>query len=190
MTKHLDLGCGTQPKNPFKAHFLFGVDIRDFNSPNVIVKKANLAVEKIPYDDNFFDSVSAYDFLEHIPRVIHFQDGHIVFPFVNLMSEIHRVLKPGGVFWARTPVYPALEVFQDPTHVNFITRDTHKYFCGESPDANIYGFQGRFYCREIFYSNNSGESSEVFPGRIKNVFQKLSFKKMSHIVWSLEAIKN
>lgn len=190
MKKHLDLGCGTQPKNPYDAKFLFGVDIREYCAPNLTIKKANLAVEPIPYEDNFFDSVSAYDFLEHVPRLINFQNGHMAFPFVNLMSEIHRVLRPGGLFFARTPVYPALEAFQDPTHVNFITRDTHKYFCGENPDANIYGFKGSFISHRILYSNDSGAISEVFPGRITNIFQKLFFKKMSHIIWELEAIKN
>ena len=73
------------------------------------------------------------------------------------MNEIHRVLKPNGYFLHSTPGYPSKQVFQDPTHVNFITEDTFPhYFCSNihnetsmegvknSSAASIYGFNGNF----------------------------------------------
>jgi len=43
--KSLDLGCGPNPKNPFLAEELFGVDIIDFENPNI--KIADLANDDI-----------------------------------------------------------------------------------------------------------------------------------------------
>ena len=78
---------------------------------------------------NSVDVVTAFNFVEHVPRCLYTQHTTI-FPFVNLMNEIHRVLKPGGFFYSHTPAFPSLEAFTDPTHLNIITEYTFKdYFC-------------------------------------------------------------
>jgi SAM-dependent methyltransferase len=141
----LDLGCGLVPKNIFRASRIYGVDMRPDHDETI--RHANLAVEPIPFPDGMFDFCSAIDFIEHIPRII-YVDGASRYCFIELMSEIHRVLKPGGYFVHLTPAYPAKQAFQDPTHVNIITEDTFPYyFCGrESALATElgYGFHGRF----------------------------------------------
>jgi len=68
-TKTLDLGCGSKPRNLFNMDEIFGVDIQNNSNPNIV--NADLAVEPIPFPDAFFDSVTAYDFIEHVPRVIY-----------------------------------------------------------------------------------------------------------------------
>ena len=45
----------------------------------------------MPFPDQFFDFVTAHDFLEHIPRLIYSPARRL--PFVELMNEIWRVLK-------------------------------------------------------------------------------------------------
>lgn len=143
--KSLDLGCGNNPRNPYNAKELYGIDIVDFSTDTFEVKTADLNIEKIPYPDNYFDYVTAYDFLEHVPRII-YVDGKIRNPFIELMNEIWRVLKPGGIFKAHTPYYPHPEVFQDPTHVNFITTSTVEYFTTAAISlGRAYGFKGQFY---------------------------------------------
>jgi SAM-dependent methyltransferase len=140
-SRALDLGCGVTPKNPFGAESVFGVDLSGDKSKNVY--KADLTLEPIPFEDGFFSFVTAFDFLEHVPRVVHTPSRS--FPFVNLMNEVWRVLDKGGYFLSYTPVYPYASVFQDPTHVNFITVDTFsKYFDDKFRFAAIYGFNGRF----------------------------------------------
>jgi SAM-dependent methyltransferase len=122
MSKHLDLGFGSIPRNPYKMDQVYGVDIASSKKDVLKFKTANLFVEKIPFESNYFDSVSAYDFIEHIPRVISsYPEGDVRYCFIELMYEVWRVLKPGGIFFASTPFYPNSEVFVDPTHVNFIT---------------------------------------------------------------------
>jgi hypothetical protein len=57
MTKSLDLGCGSFPKNPFNADQLFGVDVRDDLEANV--KSADLVIDPIPYEDESFEYLTA-----------------------------------------------------------------------------------------------------------------------------------
>lgn len=141
MTKSLDLGCGLSPKNPFSADELFGIDLRGGGSGNI--KAADLAVEDIPYPDEFFDFVSAFDFIEHIPRLVYAPARRN--SFIELMNEIYRVLKPGGRFLSQTPAYPHAAAFQDPTHVNIITERTFPfYFDDANRWGGAYGFTGAF----------------------------------------------
>ena len=140
-TRRLDLGCGTAIRNPFKAAEAYGVDIRLSN--NEKIRCADLSASDIPFPDEYFDFVSAFDFLEHVPRVSDAAGRR--FPFVSLMNEIYRVLVPGGVFFCVTPAFPFSVAFRDPTHVNFITEETfERYFDDKSTLAAMYGFIGRF----------------------------------------------
>ena len=150
---HLDLGCGKRPRNPYRRGSLCGTDFRDVGDAVAVVGPAptfefrpcNLALEAIPWPDDSFASVSAFDVIEHIPRVLATADGGATFfPFVRLMNEVWRVLAPGGLFYALTPAYPSVLAFQDPTHVNIITDRTHEYFCGDKPLGRMYGFDGHF----------------------------------------------
>ena len=141
-TLSLDLGCGSNPRNPFQATKSFGVDIRGDLERNI--SRADLSIEPIPFGDNTFDFCTAFDFIEHIPRSIYPQ-GKPRLAFVELMNEIHRVLKPGGMLLHFTPAFPSKEAFQDPTHVNIITKDTMPdYFCEPKNWAKGYGFNGSF----------------------------------------------
>lgn len=140
-TKSLDLGCGQNPKNPYSLDEVYGIDIRE--DLNAKIYRADLAIEPIPFPDDFFDTVSAFDFIEHIPRIIYMPERR--FCFVELMNEIYRVLKTGGRLLSFTPAFPAPEAWRDPTHVNIITNETFPlYFDHENRWAAMYGFKGYF----------------------------------------------
>jgi SAM-dependent methyltransferase len=142
VNKSLDLGSGPNPKNPFCAESALGVDIRSYDINND-VKKCLLGYESLPFNDESFDAVTAYDILEHIPRVASSADENN-FPFVFLMNEIWRLLRVGGLFYSETPCFPMKEAFQDPTHVNIMTEDTLRLYFAERAWARIYGFKGSF----------------------------------------------
>lgn len=141
MTKSLDLGCGPNPKNTFNAVEVYGVDIRADLDKNI--RQADLAIDPIPFESSYFDYVTAHDFLEHVPRIAYVP--HRRNCFVEVMNEIYRVLKEGGLFLSFTPAYPKAEAFRDPTHVNIIAEDTFSlYFDTQYRWATMYGFTGAF----------------------------------------------
>lgn len=137
----LDLGSGPEPKNPFNAGTVCGADLRENKNKGVVY--ADFSSGSLPFENESFDYITAYDVLEHIQRVATVE-GETKFPFIQLMNEICRVLKTNGVFFSIQPCFPAKEAFQDPTHVNIMTEDTMElYFC-EPAWARIYGYEGSF----------------------------------------------
>jgi SAM-dependent methyltransferase len=188
MSRHLDLGCGKFPRNPLNQDEVFGVDIRDLRDIKFNYKQSNLITQKIPYPDNYFDSISAFDFIEHIPRIWIKNEKETFFPFINLMNEIFRVLKKNGEFLAITPAYPNNQAFQDPTHVNFITKRTAKYFSGTNPLGKIYGFNGNFSLQENkFVPNNFLEIrfKSQLSEKLYLMYSKIN-KKNTHLYWRLK----
>lgn len=140
-SKSLDLGCGGTPRNPFKANLLYGIDIRGSDNPNIA--RSDLAQEGIPHGDASMNYITAFDFIEHVPRVVYLPE--IRYSFIELMNEIYRVLAPGGLFLAQTPVYPFSACFTDPTHINPITSETFsQYFDDQRQWGRMYGFKGAF----------------------------------------------
>jgi len=189
--KTLDLGCNDHPRNPYACPELYGVDLDVHDIQNVIYRQANLALEPIPFEDNYFDYVSAFDFIEHIPRILP-KDNTTRLPFIELMDEIWRVLKPDGIFYAVTPAYPSAEAFQDPTHVNIITRKTHKYFCGDQAPGKMYGFKGQFEAlRTEFVIPKNAFVAEQSTGQfLYNLkYRLINPRRFTHLLWELQAKK-
>ena len=202
---HLDLGCGKFPRNPYDRAKLCGIDIRGLvPTEGFDFRPANLALEPIPYGDDVFGSVSAFDFIEHVPRLLASADGtQTFFPFVRLMNEVWRVLAPGGRFYALTPAWPSPDAFVDPTHVNVITEKTHEYFCGDKPLGRMYGFHGHFVARRAewveqqrAFKANSAPSEPPLHKRaargVRDALRRLRGHKpprLIYFLWELEAVK-
>jgi len=191
--RHLDLGCGARPRNPYGRRHLYGVDL---NRPQTDVAfefaSANLALQPIPFASDLFGSVSAFDFIEHVPRVLNGAEPNTTcFPFVRLMDEVWRVLAPGGLFYSLTPCYPSAPAFMDPTHVNIITDRTHEYFCGEQPIARMYGFEGRFTVRLARWviPEHSYTNAPLTWRQSLARWNRERRGRMVYFLWELEAVK-
>jgi len=72
--------------------------------------------EGIPLADNSCGVVRAYDALEHM------KDQQ------KTMSEIYRVLAPGGMLLSMTPSTDGRGAWQDPTHVSFWNENSFWYY--------------------------------------------------------------
>jgi SAM-dependent methyltransferase len=193
--QHLDLGCGSVPRNPYGRARLCGCDLRPMPGfEGHEFRAANLSLDPIPWPDHQFTSVSAFDFFEHVPRVLASPDGRSTwFPFIRLMNEVWRVLAPGGRLYALTPAYPRPEAFGDPTHVNIITEQTHTYFCGADTLGRMYGFDGEFRVLRAEWAR----LPEAFSATPKVLTfaeawkyrKRVRQRRLSHFLWELEAVK-
>lgn len=200
--RHLDLGCGKFPRNPYERGRLCGVDLRPAAADAGYEHRvANLVLEPIPWPDDSFASVSAFDFIEHVPRILATADSRgTTFPFISLMNEVWRVLAPGGRFYALTPAFPHPHAFTDPTHVNFITHKTHEYFSGDKPLGRIYGFNGTFRALRVEWVHSREAYSALsrrrkplpkrLAGRVQDFLRRLRGKPShAYVLWELEAVK-
>jgi len=124
--KLLELGCG---RGEFLNEFVdnkidgYGVDLLDYCKeffPNLKFKKSDMANEKLPYEDNFFDVIYSKSVIEHF----HYPD--------KIFNEAYRVLKPGGIIITLTPEWQYIykSFYEDFTHRTPFTRvslqDIHK----------------------------------------------------------------
>ncbi len=183
--RHLDLGCGSKPRNPYRRAEIVGVDVAG-EAAGIDIRRANVTIEPIPFPDGSFNSVSAYDFLEHVPRVLPTADGRGTrFPFVELMNEIWRVLVPGGLFYGQTPGFPHAMAFQEPTHVNIVTDKSHIYFTRPELRARPYGFRGEFEIVRVLRVRPEFEYEPVEPGWYRRWLRRRRQRrgKASHLIW-------
>lgn len=181
---HVDLGCGSLPRNPLGAQRVIGIDV--LPDPPFIVSSASVEYKRVvpggplPFETDQIDSVSAFDFLEHIPRFDRTREGEFINPFIEMMNEVHRILKPGGLFISLTPCFPSPAAFTDPTHVNFISEETHVYFSGQNfANSKGYGFKGEFGLIEADWSDWKGSLWDSLAIK-ESANQELENKK-SHV---------
>lgn len=82
-------------------------------------------MRKLPFDDSSIESIISHHALEHIGE-----------GFIPLMDEIYRVLKPDGLFYGITPLFPSYSAVQDPDHCRYFMVGTFDSFCGHLGDEN------------------------------------------------------
>ena len=72
----------------------------------------------MPFNDDQFDEVHAYDVLEHTGR-----QGDWRF-FFNQFYEFWRIMKNGGTFHATVPCWHSIFAMGDPGHTRIISENT------------------------------------------------------------------
>ena len=191
-SRHLDFGCGSSPRNPFLCRELYTVDLYGSGQgKNEFVIKLG---DPLPFPDNHFTSISAYDVLEHISRDIYGKNL-----FVFYMNELCRVLKHEGHAIFVFPSYPHRDAFSDPTHINYITVDTLNYFLGDNTSGSYAGITTAYkQCRNrrLRFWKKWVEDPNISEIERLNFRRKLSLAKRSffrvinpgHRIWILKKL--
>jgi predicted SAM-dependent methyltransferase len=108
----LELGSGGFIREGF-----FGVDAHDL--PGVAIQAdLNLPLNLLP--DDSVDEIVSYHCFEHVQN------------FLGLMSELHRVMKPGATMKIVVPHFSNPYYYSDPTHLRFFGLYSMYYFVEEA----------------------------------------------------------
>lgn len=104
----LDIGCATGDFLDEVSHYgnntqweLYGVEISKYAAELASKKKYlkifNATLEECGFPDHYFDVITLWDVLEHL------------YDPAGSLSEIHRILKPGGILVIRVPNFNSLD---------------------------------------------------------------------------------
>ncbi len=80
-----------------------------------------------PLAADSFDLIVCLHVLEHVQNL------------VACVTELHRVLKPGGLLFVEVPYFSSVYFFSDPTHVHAFTTRSFDYYV-EGTDVVAFGY--------------------------------------------------
>lgn len=117
MSRELLIGCGSSriKQLVYGGRSEWGglttLDHNDHHKPDVVHDMESLP---LPFDDDSFDEIHAYECLEHVGR-----QGDWRFFFAQ-WSDFWRLLKPDGIFLATCPAPSSPWAWGDPSHTRII----------------------------------------------------------------------
>lgn len=132
--KELLIGCGSRKTKIMclkgKKEFtnLIRLDINPKHNPDIV---HDLTVHPLPFFDNEFDEIHAYEVLEHLAY-----QGDYKF-FFKEFSEYWRILKPKGLFIATVPSIKNRWCWGDPSHKRVIMRETLTFLSQEEYEKQV-----------------------------------------------------
>jgi SAM-dependent methyltransferase len=154
------IGCGaTRDKRVFPTprpwRDLVTLDINPDHAPDVL---HDLAVLPLPFADEAFDEIHAYEVLEHTGT-----QGDYRYFFAQF-SEFWRILRPGGYLCGSVPLPSSRWAWGDPSHTRVVPRESF-VFLDQSEYAKQVGHTAMSDFRWIYqadfrleYAEDVGES--------------------------------
>jgi len=147
--KVLDLGCGTA-----KTKGSYGIDIADLEGVDLVY---DLNVVPYPFDSETFDWVIMNDILEHLDNPI------------DVIREVHRILKKGGKLYIRVLYWNHKYNYSDPQHKHAFTEIYFEFFTGK---RRAYYFDFKFEDMKVEYTfdrnaiDKYGDNPEILMKKV------------------------
>ncbi len=139
MPKLLNLACGNRLPEPLDGWEVVNHD-RWKHRPEITVTH-DLNQYPWPFEDNEFQSIIAFDIIEHIPGTMKF------------IEELWRIAAPGGEVFIHTcwasPHVESRGGWRDPTHLRLFHEDSFHYFDPYN-GGGWYENYGKFYTHARF----------------------------------------
>lgn len=131
--KELILGCGYYKKRrvAFNTNEFDNPTFIDINpdcEPDLIW---DLEKRPLPFEDNEFDEIHAYDVLEHIGRQGDWRG------FFDEFYEYWRLLKPDGLMYITCPEIMSRWVWADPGHTRYLSPETIGFLSKEHMNGAV-----------------------------------------------------
>ena len=119
--KKLNLGCGNYLFDGYENH-----DIRK-HRPEI---KYSFDLNNIPYPfkDNEWDEIMMFDVLEHLKEPL------------DVMNELHRILKPNGLLSLRVAYWENIACWDDITHRKVYGENAFDCLDPSTPKGKEYGY--------------------------------------------------
>jgi len=133
--KKLNLGCGNDIRTGW-------TNLDRVKLPGVDVVH-DLNITPLPFPDECFNFILCKDILEHVD-------------LIPLLRELHRILLPGGALSVQVPHFTSKNAYSDPTHVNYFTAQTFKYFSEGHSRSYYFDFSFSAIDVHICFENRLG----------------------------------
>ncbi len=121
--KRLNLGCGHEILDGY-----INLDRAALEGVDVVHDLAQLP---LPFPNQEFDEILCNNILEHVQ-------------YIDVLRELHRIMKPGGRLKICVPHFTSRDNFIDPTHIKRFSFKTFEFFVKNSSFGRNYYFDFAF----------------------------------------------
>jgi len=164
---NLYIGCGKDREETSNSFRWTNLDMNADVKPDVVHNLNNLP---LPFKDNEFDCVFSCHCLEHLDRM----------KFVECMADIHRILKPGGIFVGITPYGGADCAMGMPQHKMAFYELTWT-----SIDPRTYQIPGQFG-----ENDDEGMPLRIWEQKELHLVPKAEFAADTELEWKARHLRN
>jgi len=136
---------------------LFTLDINPDHKPDVVW---DLNTRPLPFPDDLFDEVHAYEVCEHLGQQGDYRS------FFAEWSEWWRILKPGGLFFGMSPHWSSKWCWMDPGHTRAYGPEL-LVFLSQAEYTSQVGLTPMSDYRSVYKADFDIKSSDVNEGAFR-----------------------